>query len=414
MKYLKLENCLLITDKLTYSPFVRGASKIALDVFNKTSFPTRKDEQWKYSPLKKLKKHPFTNNSSFSIKNISTLNLPQMNGLIVVLENGRINANLSELPKINGLELSFISASKENDKHVINSKKENYFSLLNSSYLTEGITIKVGLGVKVQQNINIINIVSSNDSLVNTKLDIILSDNSSIHIRQYFLAYKKTINGFINHNNNFLVHNNATLVLDKFQDLNNNFHISCDCIHQEESSTFISNTFSMSGLFTRNDVLNNVNGENCHSELNGIFSPFKNDHIDNHTTINHHVPNCKSYENYKGIMKENGVGVFNGKVIVHENAQKIEAFQQNNNILLDDEATIYSKPELEIYADDVKCSHGSTTGQFDQESIFYLRARGLSLKKAKELMILGFINEVIQKSGNPEYVDFILERILKN
>jgi Fe-S cluster assembly protein SufD len=404
----------LITDKLTYSPLIRGASNIALDVFNKTSFPTRKDEQWKYSPLKKLKKPPFTNNSSFSIRNISTLNLPQMDGLIVVLENGRINTNLSELPKINGLELSFLSTSKENDNHIINSKKENYFSLLNSSYLSEGITIKVGSGVKVQQNINILNIVSSNDSLVNTKLDLILSDNSSIHIRQYFLAYKKTINGFINHNNNFLVHNNATLVLDKFQDLNNNFHISNDCIDQEESSTFISNTFSMSGLLTRNDVLNNVNGENCHSELNGIFTPFKNDHIDNHTTINHHVPNCKSYENYKGIMKENGVGVFNGKVIVHENAQKIEAFQQNNNILLDDEATIYSKPELEIYADDVKCSHGSTTGQFDQESIFYLRARGLSLKKAKELMILGFINEVIQKSGNSEYVDFILERILEN
>ena len=113
-----------------------------------------------------------------------------MDGLIVVLENGRINANLSELHKINGLELSFLSTSKENDNYIINSKKENYFSLLNSAYLSEGITIKVGLGVKVQQNINIINIVSSNDSLVNTKLDLILSDNSSIHIRQYFLALK--------------------------------------------------------------------------------------------------------------------------------------------------------------------------------------------------------------------------------
>ena len=404
----------MITDKLTYSPLIRGASNSALEDLNKTSFPTRKDEQWKYAPLKKIKKQLFTNNSSFAIKNISALNLPQMNGLILVLENGRVNANLSDFHKINGLELSFLSTSKENDNQIINSKKENYFSLLNSSYLSEGITIKVGKGVKVLQNINIINIVSSNDFLVNTKLDLILSDNSSIHIRQYFLAYEKTINGFINHNNNFLVKNNATLVIDKYQELNNNFHISNDCIDQEESSKFISNTFSMSGLLTRNDILNNVNGENCHSELNGIFTPFKNNHIDNHTTINHHVPNCKSFENYKGIMKENGVGVFNGKVIVHENAQKIEAFQQNNNILLDDEATIYSKPELEIYADDVKCSHGSTTGQFDQESIFYLRARGLSLKKAKELMILGFINEVIQKSGNSEYVDFILERILEN
>ena len=118
--------------------------------------------------------------------------------------------------------------------------------------------------------------------------------------------------------------------------------------------------------------------------------------------INHLVPNCQSYENYKGIIQGNGVGVFNGKVIVHENAQKIEAYQKNNNILLDDDSVIYSKPELEIYADDVKCSHGSTTGQFNQESIFYLRSRGISLKKAKELMILALLIEVIQKSGNPE------------
>ena len=178
-----------------------------------------------------------------------------MNGLIVVLENGRVNANLSEFHKVNGIELTFLSTSKENVNYIINSKKENYFSLLNSTYLSEGITIKVGLGVKVQQNINFINIVSANDSLVNTNLDLILSKNSSIQIRQYFLAYKKTNNGFINHNNNFLVKANATLVIDKFQDLNSNFHISNDCIDQEESSKFISNTFSMSGLFTRNDVL---------------------------------------------------------------------------------------------------------------------------------------------------------------
>jgi len=387
---------------------------MALDILSKTPFPTRKDEKWKYTPLKKIKKLPFTNNSSFLIKDIKSLNLPSFDGLSIVLENGRVNPNLSKSLNIKGVDVSFLSTSKENDSFTNKLKTENYFSLLNSSYLSEGIIIKVESGVKVQENINIINIVSSNDSLVNTKLDLILSSHSSIHIRQYFLANSKTNNGFINHSNNISIQNNASLVLDKFQDLNNNFHISNDSIDQEESSKFISNTFSMSGLLTRNDIINNVNGENCHSELNGIFTPFKNDHIDNHTTINHHVPNCKSYENYKGIMKDNGVGVFNGKVIVHENAQKIEAFQQNNNILLDDESTIYSKPELEIYADDVKCSHGSTTGQFDQESIFYLRARGISLKKAKELMILGFINEVIQKSDSSDYIDFILARVLEN
>ena len=125
------------------------------------------------------------------------------------------------------------------------------------------------------------------------------------------------------------------------------------------------------------------------------------------------APNCKSFENYKGVLKENGVGVFNGKVIVHQDAQKIEAFQKNNNILIDQDSIIYSKPELEIYADDVKCSHGSTTGQFDDEALFYLRSRGLSIKKSLQLMTLGFINEVIQKTSNLEYVEFVLKRLLK-
>ena len=132
-------------------------------------------------------------------------------------------------------------------------------------------------------------------------------------------------------------------------------------------------------MFTRNNIINNVKGENSHSELNGIFTPSNNEHIDNHTLINHLVPNCQSLKIIKESSRGNGVGVFNGKVIVHENAQKIEAYQKNN-ILLDQDAVIYSKPELEIYADDVKCSHGSTTGQFYLDSIFYLRSRGISLK----------------------------------
>jgi Fe-S cluster assembly protein SufD len=170
---------------------------MALDILSKTPFPTRKDEKWKYTPLKKIKKLPFTNNSSFLIKDIKSLNLPSFDGLSIVLENGRVNPNLSKSLNIKGVDVSFLSTSKENDSFTNKLKTENYFSLLNSSYLSEGIIIKVESGVKVQENINIINIVSSNDSLVNTKLDLILSSHSSIHIRQYFLANSKTNNVLI-------------------------------------------------------------------------------------------------------------------------------------------------------------------------------------------------------------------------
>lgn len=404
----------MITDKLNYSPLVKAESNNALDQFKGTLYPSKKEEEWRYSPLKKLKKIPFINDSSFVVKNLSLLNLPKLEGNILVLENGRFNQNLSSIDNIHGLNISFISNSKENYPYSTNLKTEDYFSLLNSSYLSEGIVIKVDSNAKIKEIVNVLNIVSSNNCLVNTKIDVFLNENSSLHLKQHFIGNTTSKNGFINHLNNISLKENASLVLDKFQDLNLNFNISNDCINQGRSSKVISNTFSTSGLFTRNNVTNNVNGEHCHSELNGVFSPSENEYIDNHTVINHFVANCKSFENFKGILKGNGVGVFNGKVIVHENAQKIEAFQNNKNILLDKESIIYSKPELEIYADDVKCSHGSTTGQFDDEAIFYLRARGVSLKKSKELMILGFINEVIKKCNNIDYQDFIIERLLNN
>ena len=404
----------MITDKLNYSPLEKAESNNALDQFKRTLYPSKKEEEWRYSPLKKLKKIPFINDSSFVVKNLSLLNLPKLEGNILVLENGRFNQNLSSIDNIHGLNISFISNSKENYPYSTNLKTEDYFSLLNSSYLSEGIVIKVDSNAKIKEIVNVLNIVSSNNCLVNTKIDVFLNENSSLHLKQHFIGNTTSKNGFINHLNNISLKENASLVLDKFQDLNLNFNISNDCINQGRSSKVISNTFSTSGLFTRNNVTNNVNGEHCHSELNGVFSPSENEYIDNHTVINHFVANCKSFENFKGIVKGNGVGVFNGKVIVHENAQKIEAFQNNKNILLDKESIIYSKPELEIYADDVKCSHGSTTGQFDDEAIFYLRARGVSLKKSKELMILGFINEVIKKCNNIDYQDFIIERLLNN
>ena len=399
---------------MNYKPLLRGHSNIALAQLSASSFPSRKQEEWKYAPLKKLKKIPFINHSEFNVTNLKSLNLPKMSGITIVLENGRFNPKTSKLLPIKGLEISFISNSKENYPFSNNLQDNNYFSLLNSSYLTEGIVLRVSPGFIIEETINIINISSTNSCLINTKLDVLLSKNTSLKIKKYFLGQSSSTNAFINHISNFTILQNASLVVDKFQDLNQNFNISNESINQDSYSTYISNTFTRSGLFTRNNIINNVKGENSHSELNGIFTPSNNEHIDNHTLINHLVPNCQSYENYKGIIQGNGVGVFNGKVIVHENAQKIEAYQKNNNILLDHDSVIYSKPELEIYADDVKCSHGSTTGQFNLDSIFYLRSRGISLKKAKELMILGFINEVIQKCNNTDFQDFIVESLLKN
>ena len=402
----------MIIKNLTHNSLLKENSKLDLEDLTLGSFPNRKDERWKYTPLRALKKINFHNQLNFKTEHLNSLGLPKLKGLVIVLENGKFNSTLSNIIDLKEIELLFL-----NGANIANNFQEStqngYFNNLNASFLTEKVVLKIKPNSSINEPINFVNIISDDNCISNTQFNIDVFENSKLHIRQYFLGSSNSKDGFINHRNEVTMKINSSLTIDKFQDLNQNFNFCNEFIDQNQDSKFIMNTFSASGIILRNDVFNNVNGKNCHSELNGVFAPLEKQHFDNHTTINHFVADCKSFENYKGVIKESGVGVFNGKVIVHEDAQKIEAFQKNNNILLDDESKIYSKPELEIYADDVRCSHGSTTGRFDEEALFYLRSRGISVKKSLELMTLGFINEVIEKSNDLHYKEFILKRLLK-
>ena len=402
----------MIIKNLTHNSFLKENSKLDLEDLSLGSFPNRKDERWKYTPLRALKKINFHNQLNFKTEHLNSLGLPKLEGLVIVLENGKFNSSLSNIIDLKEIELLFLNGADiaDNPKEPI---QKGYFNNLNASFLTEKVVLKIKPNGSINEPINFVNIISDDNCISNTQFNIDVFENSKLHIRQYFLGSSNSKDGFINHRNEVTMKINSSLTIDKFQDLNQNFNFCNEFIDQNQDSKFIMNTFSASGLIIRNDVFNNVNGKNCHSELNGVFAPIEKQHFDNHTTINHFVADCKSFENYKGVIKGSGVGVFNGKVIVHQDAQKIEAFQKNNNILLDDESKIYSKPELEIYADDVRCSHGSTTGRFDEEALFYLRSRGISVKKSLELMTLGFINEVIEKSNDLQYKEFILKRLLK-
>ena len=402
----------MIIKNLTHNSFLKENSKLDLEDLSLGSFPNRKDERWKYTPLRALKKINFHNQLNFKTEHLNSLGLPKLEGLVIVLENGKFNSSLSNIIDLKEIELLFLNGADiaDNSKEPI---QVGYFNNLNASFLTEKVVLKIKPNGSINEPINFVNIISDDNCISNTQFNIDVFENSKLHIRQYFLGSSNSKDGFINHRNEVTMKINSSLTIDKFQDLNQNFNFCNEFIDQNQDSKFIMNTFSASGLIIRNDVFNNVNGKNCHSELNGVFAPIEKQHFDNHTTINHFVADCKSFENYKGVIKGSGIGVFNGKVIVHQDAQKIEAFQKNNNILLDDESKIYSKPELEIYADDVRCSHGSTTGRFDEEALFYLRSRGISVKKSLELMTLGFINELIEKSNDLQYKEFILKRLLK-
>ena len=403
----------MIIKDLNHNSLLKENSKLDLEPLTLGSFPNRKEERWKYTPLRALKKINFHNQLNFKIELLSSLGIPKIEGLVIVLENGKFNSSLSNILDLMEIELLFFN-NGDIAKNSQEPSHKDYFTNLNFSFLTEKVVLKIKPNVNINEPINFVNIISDDNCISNTQFNIDVFENSKLHIRQYFLGSSNSKDGFINHRNQVSLKTQSSLTIDKFQDLNKNFNFCNEFIDQEQESKFVMNTFSASGVILRNDVFNNVNGKNCHSELNGVFAPVEKQHFDNHTTMNHFVSDCKSFENYKGVIKESGVGVFNGKVIVHQDAQKIEAFQKNNNILLDDESKIYSKPELEIYADDVRCSHGSTTGRFDEEALFYLRSRGISVKKSLELMTLGFINEVIEKSNDSEYKEFVLKRLLKD
>ena len=400
---------------IDHNPVFKKKSERALESLNALTFPNRNQEKWKYSKFSKIKKTLFNNSSSFNIKELKELLLPIKEGLVIVIENGRFNASLSKLYELKGLKIIPFSATNKAVEETMDGYNESYnsyFSFLNHAYLEDGFLIDVEQDINVSDVINIVNINTAESTLANTRINVVLAQNSSLEIKQYFLGTKKAKNSLINHISEFNIADSAKLKIDKFQKFEDNFNICSEFIKQGKSSYFSINTFSNSGSFIRNDVNVEVAGEFCHTELNGVFNPNENQYIDHHTTIDHLVANCNSFENYKGIIRGNGIGVFNGKVIVHQDAQKIEAFQQNNNVLIDDDSIVYSKPELEIYADDVKCSHGSTTGQFDDEALFYLRSRGLSRTKATEMLTIGFVNEVIEKASGNDYKSFLLSNLL--
>jgi len=170
-------------------------------------------------------------------------------------------------------------------------------------------------------------------------------------------------------------------------------------------------THVLNGGWVRNNLWMSLNGERSHAGLSGFYLPQDGQLIDNHTVVDHRVPNCTSDELYKGVLYDKSRGVFNGKVFVRRDAQKTQAYQSNKNIMMSDLAVMDSKPELEIYADDVRCSHGSTTGQLDEEALFYLRARGLSEMGAKQLLVSAYVNEVIMRSNNHEVVTYIKQEL---
>ncbi len=385
----------------------------SLDVIENTDFPTTRDEAWKYTRLGKITGIKLEDKvdrfGSLSREKINAKFQISRSGLTFVFENGVFRSDLSsgEFPKgatikpLTGCSKEELSSLGEN---VILSGE--VFNAINTLFAVDGIYISVDKNIVIDEPIQFIHLLSGTNSIVNTRNFIQLAPFSKAEIIQsyYSLDANKAFTNVVNEIN---VAENAHLTINKLQcETENCYHISTEQVAQEKDSYFLINTITLNGTLVRNNLNIAVNGANCETHLNGVYLLKENQHVDNHTVVDHKAPHCESHELYKGVIDDKATAVFNGKVFVRKDSQKINAFQSNANVLLSDDAAVNSKPELEIYADDVKCSHGSTTGQLNEEAVFYLRTRGISEKSARHLMVSAFIEDVISKIENESVTDF--------
>ena len=391
---------------LAFSPTSIADAKSTLLTLD---FPTTKNEFWKYTRLAKLAQLRLHQEK---ISENEQVLAPLTDNGIVRITNGYITSFSKEIA---GLNITPFSKCSEQQLSLIGKKadlNQNIFLALNTLYSQEGLFIEVEENAQIEGVFQLLFHAHGENCFAPFRVFIHVKKGSSFKLIQQFTASGEHL--FSLPIVEYLVEENAHISCDKLQMENASSFLLCeDYSIQKRNSTVLLNTFSMSGAWVRNNSSFLVEGENCETNLNGAYLLKDLQHLDNHTIVDHIAPHCNSNELYKGILSGKSTGVFNGKVFVRPNAQKISAFQSNANVLLSDDASVNSKPELEIYANDVKCSHGSTTGQLDDDAVFYLRARGLSEKSARSLITQAFIAEVVDKVEQKEVRDFIQNKLVE-
>lgn len=373
--------------------------KEAIQALNAMNFPTTRVEEWKYTRVGRIANKAFRQFDAEA--NIDQFIVPELDANVFVFVNGFYSNSLSQVKEDDAINVfSIDEIDQQYYSDIVEGTEENVFSLINKGYQTGGLFIQVAENRKAKHPIHLLHLTKEEGVIANSQHFIHLEKGAKAEVLTSYHS-ENAENSFTNVVLEGHIEENASLTIQKLQTEEKNvFHISNEFFVQDPSSNFKINTITTGSLLTRNGLNVIVEGENCHTEMNGVYLGTEKQHLDNHTLIDHLYSNCTSSETYKGVMDDKSVGVFNGKVIVRQDAQKIEAYQSNGNILLSNSSTVNSKPELEIYADDVRCSHGSTTGQLDEDAVFYLRTRGISEIKARRLMVAAFIGDVLDKIQN--------------
>lgn len=394
----------------------------ALSDFDMAGIPDRKNEAYRYTDIEPFFKGDYVSEFShdtffkINLREIFRCDVPELDTYVVLLLNGFYyqGNGLQILPE-NITVCSFAEASIRYPEIF-----EKYYSRnagtstdglvsLNTLFAQDGIFVYIPKNTVLEKPLQIINICYSLRNLRIFRRNLIVAEENtkaSIIVCDHTLSNRSYLTNSLTE---IYVNDNSFIDYSKIQNENNlSTQISNTFVNQQRSSNLTTNTITLHGGLVRNNFFVNLDGEGSENNTYGLFLCDQQQHVANYTYIRHEKPYCKSNQLFKGILDDKATGAFNGKIYVNNAAQKTEAYQRNNNILLSSDARIYTKPHLEIYADDVKCSHGATVGQLDNEALFYIRSRGISYKEAKFLLMYAFANEIISKIN----VGYLKERII--
>jgi Fe-S cluster assembly protein SufD len=400
----------LSRDRVRTGPeWIQSVKSDARDRFVALGFPTTRLEHWKYTNVAPLARIPFKPASNGFKGSLSDIGLPGI-GVAetarLVFVNGHYCAELSSIGAAPNLKTGSLANLIQADAETVRAHLARYvdysgqaFVALNTSLLEDGAFVQIPDRVVLEGPIYIVfhSDASKAETLTSPRVLIVAGESSQATVVEAYTGAADR-SYFTNAVTEVVLGENSVIDHYKLQrEADSAYHISTVQVHQTRSSTFHSHSVSLGGLLVRNDINVVLDGEGAQCTLDGLYVESGEQHVDNHTLIDHAKSNGSSRELYKGILDDKSTGVFNGSVIVRKDAQKTDALQANKNLLLSENAEINTKPQLEIFADDVKCSHGATIGQIDQEALFYLRSRGLDSQAARGLLLYAFSNEILDR-----------------
>jgi Fe-S cluster assembly protein SufD len=388
----------------------KNLRKKNLDLFNHNGFPNKKDEDWKFTDLNSILGKNFNNiaNKNFISEDKKLKILEEFEHNFIYLLDGKLISNSFDYEDKNNILIT-----EYNYKNEIKLDKQSSLTLLNNALATGGFTLEVSKNYKFIKPLVIYNYFSKNlkESIINNKNLIILNDDSELTLVNYIDDDTKE-NFMTNTIDNIIIKKNAYLknIFINNSRCNGYFYRFIKTVLEKRSSC--DNYLLSTGLkFNKLDIEIDHNEENSKSSIFSALNLLGFEHQEIKTRINHNAPNCQSYQKIKNVLNNQSKGVYQGKIFVKNIAQKTDAYQLSKALILNDDSEFDAKPELEIYADDVKCSHGSTSGSIDFDSLHYLKSRGIPENEALKMLISGFLNEVLETLSDNKLKFFLLEKL---